>query len=265
MSIKVELVSKEEKKNRISFSISGADVSYVNALRRLFMTEAPVLAIEDVTFKNNESGLYDEIVAHRLGLIPLTTDVKSYNLPEDCKCKGKGCARCQLLLTLKAKGPCSVYASDLKSKDPKVKPVFPKILIVKLLENQELDLSALAVMGVGKEHSKWSSCLAFYKELVNIKIEKQPDNKEQIVERCPVKIFKMKNDSLIVGDNIKDCLLCNECVELSNEKIKLNPTKEYLMTIEAWGQLEPEEIIQESLNNFDKQLEEFTELVNKMK
>jgi DNA-directed RNA polymerase subunit D len=265
MSIKVELISKEEKKNRISFSISGVDVSYVNTLRRLFMAEVPVLAIEDVTFKNNESGLYDEIVASRLGLLPLTTDVKSYNLQSECKCKGKGCARCQLTLMLKAKGPCTVYASDLKSKDPKVKPVFPKTPITRLLEGQEMELSAVAIMGLGKEHTKWSPCLAYYKELVEIKVEKQPDNKEQIIERCPPKIFKMKGDSIVVGDNVNSCLLCNECVELSGGKIKLNPTKEYLMTIESWGQLDPEEIVQEAMNNYDKQLEEFVELVAKIK
>ena len=71
--------------------------------------------------------------------------------------------------------------------------------------------------------------------------------------------------TLVVGDNVKSCLLCNECVELSGGKIKINPTKEYLMTVESWGQLDPEEIVQEAVNNFDKQLEEFVELVAKIK
>ena len=95
-------------------------VAYLNTIRRFMMEEVPVMAIEDVEFKKNSSVLYDEIIAHRLGLLPLSTDFKSYTLPEKCSCKGEGCARCQLKLTLKGKGPGTVYASDIKTKDPKV-------------------------------------------------------------------------------------------------------------------------------------------------
>jgi DNA-directed RNA polymerase subunit D len=265
MSIKIDLISKDEKKSKTVIEVSGVGVSYLNTLRRLFMSEVPVMAIEDVTFRKNDSGLYDEIVAHRLGLLALTTDLKSYNVQKECKCKGKGCARCQLTLTLKGKGPGSIYASDMKTKDPKIKPVFGKTPIVKLLEHQEIELEAVAIMGIGKEHAKWSPCLSYYKEMVDIKIEKQPDNKEQIVERCPPKIFKVKNDSLVVGDNVHDCLLCNECVELSGGKIKLTPNKSYMMTIESWGQLDPEEIVYQALEEYDKQLEEFVGLLAKVK
>jgi len=107
------------------------------------------MAIEDVEVRKNSSSLYDEMIAHRLGLIPLTTDLKSYNLPSECKCEGKGCARCQLVLTLSAKGPGIVYSSSLKSKDPKVKPVFDNFPIVKLLKGQEIELEATATLGTG--------------------------------------------------------------------------------------------------------------------
>ncbi len=62
--------------------------------------EVPTMAIEDVEFRKNNSILYDEIIAHRLGLVPLKTDLKSYNLPEKCKCKGEGCARFQLTVPI---------------------------------------------------------------------------------------------------------------------------------------------------------------------
>lgn len=266
MSIKIELVSKDEKKNKAVFDISGVDVSYINTLRRLFMMEVPVLAIDEVEFTNNSSGLYDEIVSNRLGLVPFKTDLKSYNLPEVCKCKGKGCARCQLVMTLKAKGPAVVYSGEIKTKDPKIKPIFNKMIITKLLEGQALELSATATMGLGKNHTKWSPCLAYYKELVSIKIEKQPDNKKEIAEQCPKGIFAVKNDSLqLVNDKVEDCILCNACVDLSNGKIKVEPDKTYRFTIESWGQLDPEEIVAEAIDAYDKQLEEFTELLAKIK
>jgi DNA-directed RNA polymerase alpha subunit len=136
--------------------------------------------------------------------------------------------------------------------------------IAKLLENQSLEFEATAILGLGKNHSKWSSCLSYYKEMVDIKIEKQPDNKEEIVEQCPQKIFAIKNDKLVVvDDNVDDCTLCDACIELSNGKIKVEPKKSYMITIESWGQLEPAEIVEEAIDAYDKQLDEFTELLAK--
>jgi len=104
------------------------------------------MAIDEVTFIENGSALYDEIIANRLGLIPLETDLESYFEKSKCKCKGAGCARCQLTLTLNKTGPCMVYAEDLKSKDPKIKPVYPKTPIVKLLDGQTLKFEAVAII-----------------------------------------------------------------------------------------------------------------------
>jgi len=204
--MEIKLLENQEKKNKIIFSLTGVDIAYANTLRRLMGFEVPVMAIEDVEFRKNSSILYDEVLAHRLGLIPLTTDLKSYDLPNECKCKGAGCSSCQVKLTLKASGPGMVYSSDLKSKDPAVKPVFNKIPIVKLLEGQELELEATAVLGQGKVHSKWCPGLIFYK--------------------MP------------------------------------NPDKdEFIFTVESWGQLNPKEIVLKAIDVYDKQLEEFSELI----
>ncbi|MBW2995638.1 hypothetical protein KY312_04760 [Candidatus Woesearchaeota archaeon] len=83
----------EKKQNLLKFLIKNNETAYVNSMRRMIIDEVPVMAIEDVEFKKNDSILYDEMVSHRLGLIPLTTDLKGYNIPEKCTCKGKGCAK----------------------------------------------------------------------------------------------------------------------------------------------------------------------------
>src|SRR3990167_7863048 len=124
--MEVRLLSQDKENNKLSFVLINITASFANILRRTIIEETPVMAIEEVEFRKNNSILYDEIIAHRLGLLPLTTDLKSYNLPEECKCKGKGCARCQLKLTLNAKGPCIVYASDMKTRDVSIKPVYQK-------------------------------------------------------------------------------------------------------------------------------------------
>lgn len=156
----MKLSNKKIEGNKMTFHME-AEASYANAIRRYSMNEVPVLAIEDVEFKKNEGILYDEMVAHRLGLIPLTTDLKSYNYTPGEGNKGISSS---VELTLSAKGPCTVYAKDLVSKDPQVSPVYGDIPILKLLKGQELELLAKAEMGLGKIHAKWSTGLVFYKE-----------------------------------------------------------------------------------------------------
>src|SRR3989338_1489655 len=121
--MKVEVLNKSQ--DELDFVVENIDVALANTLRRIMFAEVPVMAVKDVEFKKNNSALYDEILAHRIGLIPLTTDLKSYNLPNTCKCEGEGCALCQVHLSFSSdkssdKGPRMVYAKDLKSDDPKV-------------------------------------------------------------------------------------------------------------------------------------------------
>jgi len=122
------------KGNELVLELSDITFAQANTLRRLLMNEVPVMAIENVEIKKNSGVLYDEMLALRLGLVPLHTDLESYELPDECSCKGAGCAKCQVQLTLSVKGPCVVYAKDLKPKDPKIKPVNPETPLVKLLE-----------------------------------------------------------------------------------------------------------------------------------
>jgi DNA-directed RNA polymerase subunit D len=158
--MKVKILKKDGME--LSFSVEGISPGFANALRRIMIGEVPTMAIEWVDFKKNDSVLPDEILANRLGQIPLTFDKKAYNLPSECKCEGKGCSRCQVELVLKEKGPKIVYAEDLKSKAKDVKPVFGKIPIVELFEDEELQFEAIAQLGLGKEHVKWQAAVVGY-------------------------------------------------------------------------------------------------------
>ena len=160
MAIKVEIL--EKTKDTIKFSVEGIRPSFVNALRRIMISEVPTMAIEWVDFKKNDSAMYDEILAHRLGLIPLTYNKKTYKLPEECREASVKDSQCYARLILKKKGPCVVYSGDLKSEDESVKPVFDKIPIVELLDDQELELVAYARLGYGREHIKWQGAVVGY-------------------------------------------------------------------------------------------------------
>lgn len=162
----IKLLSKELETLR--FVLSDVSPGFANALRRIMISEVPVMAIDDVMILENNSVMYDEILAHRLGLIPVTTD-QSYNLPEDCSCKSElGCERCRASFSMEveASDPVEVvYSSHLRPENPDVRPVADKIPIVKLVQGQKVKLEAYARLGRGKIHAKWqpvSACTYSY-------------------------------------------------------------------------------------------------------
>jgi len=266
--IEIRLLEQDKESNKLSFVLMNSTSSFANVIRRTITEEVPTMAIEEVEFRKNNSILYDEIIAHRLGLLPLTTDLKSYNLPNECKCKGKGCARCQLKLTLKAKGPCMVYASDMHTRDAAIKPVYPKTPIVKLLKNQSLELEATAVLGQGKEHVKWSPGHVYYKNKPIIGIDiKKCDGCGRCVEQCPTKTIEIKDGKAVVSkDYLLDCHLCNACVEsCPKESITLNPSEEFIFYLESWGQLDCKKMLLEASGLLDKKLDEFSEKLKEVK
>jgi len=265
--MKTELLKLDKKQGKLSFILKNANTAFANAIRRNAVEEVPVMAIEDVEFRSNSSVLYDEIIAHRLGLIPLKTDLKSYNLPGKCKCNNKGCAMCQLKLKLKARGQRTVYASEIKSTDPKIKPVYPKIPIIKLLKGQKLEFEATAILGKGKEHAKWCPGLVYYKNMPIININKKCKNPDLVVEQCPQGVFEVKNNRLVLNkDNSLKCHLCDACVDICEPKGAVTVDKnknEFIFYVESWGQLSCKEIIEEALKTIKNSSEEFIKEIKK--
>lgn len=266
--MKIEIIKKED--DTATLLLKETNPTEVNLLRRLIMDEVPTLAIEDVNFSRNSSALYDEIVAHRLGLIALKTDLKSYDLPKECKGKKKGQEVCEkencphhtVLFKLKAVGPKTVYAEELQGKDKKVKPIHPKTPIVKLLKKQTLEFEARAVMGQGKDHMKFSPGLVYYRGYPNIKIG-DVKNPEPITAICPRKVYEIKNDKLKVTDE-KKCILCKACVDASENKIEVKGSdEEFIFNIETWGQLTHKEMLLAAIDLMDLKLDKFNKLIKK--
>jgi DNA-directed RNA polymerase subunit D len=146
----------------IKLELSDIDRSYANAIRRFCISEVPSMAIDDVVILENSSILYDEILASRLGLIPIKTDLNRYVLPEKCDCKSElGCNKCRVLFVLDATASdkvVTVFSGDLVSEDKETRPVSETIPVVKLAKGQSIKLEAYARLGRGKEHAKWQPC-----------------------------------------------------------------------------------------------------------
>ena len=258
--MKVEVINKSE--NELVFTIDNINPVIANTLRRTIFVEVPVMAIKEVEFRKNSSALFDEILSHRLGLVPLTTDLKSYNLPDECKCKGEGCALCQVELFLFLKEEGMVYSKDIDSKDPKIKPAIAEIPIVELNKGQKLEFVATAVLGRGKEHMKFSPGHIYYKGYPEFNIENKSKAKEAI-KLCKGLLVE-KGDKVEITDFMKWNDACEQFCEENGVKINYSDTK-FIFFLESWGQLDPKEMVMTALEILDKKLIDFEKSFSKAK
>lgn len=258
----------EESDHKLILILEGISIEMVNALRRIILTEIPVMAIDEVIILKNDSPLYDEIVAHRLGLIPLKTNLKNYNLPRDCECGGYGCSLCQVSLTCEmtntSNKPITISSGDLNSNDPDVIPVNPEIPILKIDKNSKVIIEAYAILGRGKDHAKFSAvsnCAYRYYPLIEFDESKITDKEEQelIIKLCPEKLFELSSKKLKLKDNYwKTCTLCKACEQNSNGKINVNWREDtYIFSIESDGVLPFNVLIEKTFEIFLNKIDEF--------
>ena len=147
--MKIEIKHLSDREARIV--IDGVHPYFVNALRRVLLSEVPKLAIDKVTFYDNTSALFDEILAHRLAMLPVPTDPSTLNLKGQVDAEGR--PSYVVRYTLTKEGPCTVFSGDLESEDKKFAIVDPKIPVVDLLAGQRLILEAEAIRGDGTQHA----------------------------------------------------------------------------------------------------------------
>ena len=157
MSILVDVLERTDE--RVVIKFNNISRQYINAIRRIAISEVPTLAVDDVVILENSSVMHDEAVAHRLGLIPLRTELHRFVMPQECDCQSTlGCSKCRVLLVLDSEAMEKtkiVTSGELLSEDELVKPVSKDIPIVVLAPSQKLKFEAYARLGVGKDHAKW--------------------------------------------------------------------------------------------------------------
>ena len=275
----IEIIEMAERKAK--FILKNSSPAMANALRRTLLSDIPKMAIDKVEFhlgpimyddKEYESvtPLFDEIIAHRLGMVPVPTDLNLFCPQSECVCGGEGCPNCTIMYSLNKIGPCTVLSGDLEplgNPDLRVKDEF--IPIVELTDGQAVLIYATAVMGTAKKHVKWQVANGVgYKYLPQIAIDEGMESDEEVLEcaaLCPKKVFEVEDGKLVIKNPL-ECSLCRACTDHLGEKGGITVTgddQNFFFKFETDGSLTAQqaldkavEILAEEANDFKAQLEQ---------
>lgn len=239
-----------ETAEEVVFEMVGVDAPIANALRRILLAEVPTVAIEHVYISRNTSILQDEVLAHRLGLVPLNVDPRQF---EELKTGDEATDLNTLVFRMRAEGEAKgaisaaeaaalegegdtegpytrVYASSLvwepqggqaERLPANTGPVHPDILLAKLAPGQVIELEAHAVKGIGKDHAKFSPvATASYRLLPAVTLsEEQPfldEEADALVAACPMGVFDIEDlaggQRQAVVKRPRNCTVCRECL-----------------------------------------------------
>jgi DNA-directed RNA polymerase subunit D len=262
--MKVSTISLTE--DTIRFILEGVDVAFANALRRTMVAEVPIMTIDDLFIFDNSSIVADEVLSHRIGLIPLKTDLETYVLPENCDCELElGCPKCRIVLTLDVEATddnITVYSGDFESEDPVIIPASPGIPLTKLAPGQAVRVEAYAQLGQGKTHTKWSPVsMCVYQNISEIPIEDESKVTECIealnfaydsTDTAEIKDGKLR---IIDIHRFESNKICRD--NISHEAIMDNLIEDsFLFTVESVGSLPPESIVKEAVRILVGKLDE---------
>lgn len=223
-----------DKKNHLAgetleFQLSEVDNAFANALRRVLLAEIPVLGIESVTISQNTSVLADEMIAHRLGLVPLySMKARRMHYIRECDCGGQGCGECQITGEIIAECPSHqhslpVYINEaLHIDDKEVFPVSSEprgVLLVTLGRSQKLHLKVVIRKNIAKTHAKFmpvaTVAMRYAPEIILHPEGFARLGKEKCklwVDRCPRRVFNYNESSQQVEVvNPQECIFCREC------------------------------------------------------
>lgn len=225
LSIKILSLNQEE----CVFDLIGVEPPLANALRRILISEIPTMAIENVSIYQNTSVIPDEVLSHRLGLIPIKADADQFNYKDqDDEHTESNSIHLKLHIANTTNTEKSVYSKDIKwlpignqnTRMKAVSPIHDDILVARLAPNQEIEVEMYCVKNIGREHAKWSPvCTAYYRLLPTVELIERisGESAKRLKAVCPMGVFDIEDSHAYVKDNRK-CTMCRECVNCDDFK-----------------------------------------------
>ena len=296
MNIKIT----ESNPDELAFIVQNTDSSFANALRRVILSEIPTLAIDEVTVRSNSSVTKDEMLVHRLGLVPIVSNAaKEMNFPWACPCKERkaGCSRCTVEMELSVRCDLNQSVKQITTNDisvihgPLSDKVYPAgsqskaargIWLTSIGPGQEINLYCKVHKGIAKQHAKWMPVSAVrmqYEADIRLNrgvIAKLPlEMHQKLVDTCPVKVFGLRGvETSVSVDHPENCIFCEDCTRaegLPPNIVRVHPKKtsenryNYRFYIEAIGSLTPEAVLREGLHILRTKLDVIDGLLNGQK
>mmetsp|Transcript_5063 Transcript_5063/g.7558 ORF Transcript_5063/g.7558 Transcript_5063/m.7558 type:complete len:270 (+) Transcript_5063:410-1219(+) len=258
------------------FDLVGIDTPIANAIRRILLSEVPAMAFEQIYIRNNTSVLVDEVLSHRIGLLPIQADPRFFHFRGSEPQTDANTIEFELCVSCpKGQKEKKIYSGDLvwhplgsqeeDFESTPIKMVHDDILLAILGPGQEIHLTARAEKGVGEDHVKFSPvCTAFYRILpeISLNVDIEDELAEELVEKCPMRVFDIedlgKTKKKAVVSRPRNCTVCRECIREPEwqPRIDISRNKQhFIFTIESTGALAPELIFHMALKVFLEKLE----------
>lgn len=291
--LQVKFVKKDVENMELEFDLIGVDASFANAFRRILLSDVPSMAVEKVYIYKNTSIIQDEVLAHRLGLIPLKADPRKFEMKE-AGAEDAGTEKDTLEFDIKVickKNPeAPVGAIDPKDlyidhcvytkhmewvpkgdqeswlDDPG--PVAKDILIAKMRTNHEINAKLFAVKGYGSDHAKFSPvATVFYRLLPEIKLNQtvkgeQAERLQSCFSPGVIRLEGSKKKAVVEDARYDACSRNVFRHDDLREAVTMTKKRDhFIFTVESVGAVEPEELFSMAIDHLEKKCDDFlTEL-----
>ena len=282
--MKVNVLQMEDYYAQIEFK--DVNYSFVNSVRRSLVSMVPCLALHEIDFHmgslgsyvDEESGdereyesisaMFNEIVAHRIGMLPIPTDEKTIQAFGDSI--GDDSKQPDIMYSLHKQGPCTVYSGDLEPVSGDDSLVIPEtnVPIVKLAEGQAILVYAKAKMGNAQKHTKWQCAVAprFY-QAPTITVSSGKGSKA-IFDIVDKKDFKKKGKSHVIDNPVKAHAALNKLEQLWNDKeakesMEVSTKKDhFIFEFETNGAMKASLALEQALKALDGHCNEFASAID---
>ncbi|TRM67819.1 DNA-directed RNA polymerase [Schizophyllum amplum] len=275
LKVKVQRLSNRS----IEFDLVGVDASIANAFRRIMIAEVPTVAVENVYVWDNTSVIVDEVLAHRIGLVPLNVDPEQMQMRKDIPTDrdtvifdlAVACTRKpqpqtgatepedlynnhEVLSSHLVWRPVGEQEEVFGNKPPA--PTNPNIVLAKLRPGQAVHMEVHAVKGVGKDHAKFSPvATASYRLLPNIKIKKPiPPELAEKFQKCfspgVIRVDPRTKTVSVDPKNVRKDTVSREVLRHPEfqDSVELGRVRDhFLFNVESEGAYAPEWLLAESV------------------